>query len=56
MSRSGWGANVDDPGWTVVNRPQLQQWVVPYTFICGIPFLIGMHDFLTSHAWVHSTL
>jgi hypothetical protein len=48
VRRSGWGVNVNNPGWTVVNRPQLQQWVLPYTFICGIPFLFGLHDFLTS--------
>jgi hypothetical protein len=48
MRRGGWGADIDGPGWTVVNRPQLQQWVVPYTVLFGVLLLAGVHDFLTS--------
>src|ERR1035437_1103906 len=48
MRRSGWGVDIKAPGRTVLNRPQIQRWIVPYTMVCGFPFLLGLHDFLTS--------
>jgi hypothetical protein len=51
MRRGGWGTNVNGPGWTVINRPQLQRWFVPYTLLFGLVFGYGVHDMLTTAVW-----
>ena len=50
MKRVGWGADIDGSGWTVVNRPQLQRWFVPYSLLSGFVVIMGIRRILTAPA------
>jgi hypothetical protein len=55
MRRSGWGVDIKGPGWTVVNRPQIQRWIVPITTLCGVAVFAGVRLMLihpvASQSW-----
>ena len=55
MRRGGWGADIDGPGWTVVNWPQLQRWIVPFTMLYGTGIFAGVRLMLihpvASQSW-----
>jgi hypothetical protein len=57
MKRSGWGVDIKGPGWTVVNRPHVQRWIVPITMVCGTAVFAGVrlliiHPIASQSWWV----